>query len=123
MNVKLNTVLYKANLDSLDKIYNKFNNEITVVLNTLSKNFNENIKKNSLYLNDLVYKYYILPIENITLENIERKDILYTTDLIVNKVLNSNSFNIHVEKISNKLYDNIESHKISYFISNESIKI
>ncbi len=122
MNVKLNTVLYKANLDSLDKIYNKFNNEITVVLNTLSKNFNENIKKNSLYLNDLVYKYYILPIENITLENIERKDILYTTDLIVNKVLNSNSFNIHVEKISNKLYDNIESHKISYFISNESIK-
>ncbi|MFQ8893456.1 MAG: hypothetical protein ACLR8H_13925 [Clostridium sp.] len=54
MNVKLNTVLYKANLDSLDKIFNRFNKEITIVLNTLSKNFNENIKKNSLYLNDLV---------------------------------------------------------------------
>lgn len=121
-NIKLKTVLYNVNLDSLDKVYNKFNKDIIIVLNELSKNFNKNINEASLYLNSIAKEYYIIPIKNLSLDNIKYEDIKYSTDFILNKVLNSNSFNIHVEKISNKLYDNIESHKISYFIGNESIK-
>lgn len=122
VNIKFNTILCKVNLDSLEKIYNKFNGDIVILLNELNTNFDKNINKVSSYLNLLIKEYFITPTKNLSLYDITYEDIKYTTDFIIDRFLNSRSFNIHVENISNKLYDNMESHKISYFLSYESIE-
>ena len=125
-NTKLINIFTVFNLENIDNVYEKFNEEINIIRNELSINVSENINEVAEYSKVLIKENLNENIRNLEISeifnNVNNKDIKYSINFILSTLSTSENFKNKTNYIMNNFYNNkLKYAKLKNFVNEEMI--
>ena len=108
-NVKTEDLLKIINLNSIESLREKFNDDIDYVLENLKSNLQENKEELQKYIDkimkdNIMSKAVKLPVSKV-LYGIKENDVYYALNILANKAYNNEYVNKELETILNNIYE------------------
>lgn len=125
-NTKLINILTVFNLENIDNVYEKFNEEINIIRNELSINVSKNINEVAEYSKVLIKENLNENIRNLEISeifnNVKNKDIQYSVNFILSTLSANENFKNKTNDIIKDFYNNkLKYAKLKNFVNEDMI--